>query len=357
MSLQKMIKPSQQYQEQLNNGQLTSDPDQSAALAYLDGLVEALCRPVVVTTHKGVMVWRYEDGVPEPRGLYLHGPVGRGKSMLMQSVFDAVPFPEKRRVHFHPFMDELHNRLHKARPEVNVDVMLYIASEIAMESRLLCFDEFFIDHIADGMLLGRLLDALFQCGVTLCATSNWEPDNLFKGGYNRASFLPLLKVIKKHVEPLDLSSGADWRRKGGPATSIKGGDPAAEFTRLALLAPRSETMVLGRHEVAVRGHKDGLYWFDFRELCMRPLGVADYMDLCKVATTVMISDIPDLRANVVDSASRFVILVDLLYESRMPLRLFSDLEFDELCPEGPVAFEFRRAASRCHELMRLNCTL
>ncbi|MBF8271737.1 MAG: AFG1-family ATPase [Magnetococcales bacterium] len=357
MSQTTKIKPSERYQEQLTDGLLTRDEDQSCALPYLDSLVESLSRPVVLSAHKGVMVWRYEDGAAEPRGLYLHGPVGRGKSMLMQSVFDSVPFEEKRRVHFHPFLDELHHRLHKAKPDVSVDVMLYIASNIATESRLLCFDEFFIDHIADGMLLGRLLDALFQCGVTLCATSNWEPDNLFKGGYNRASFLPLLKIIKKHVEPLDLSAGADWRRKGGPTASIKGGSAEADFFQLTQSRPDPGKLALGRHEILVRGNRDGLYWFDFSELCVRSLGAADYMVLCQKATTVMISAIPDLRANVADSASRFVILVDLLYESRIPLRLYSELEFDELCPEGPVAFEFRRAASRCHELMRLNCSM
>lgn len=352
-----VIKPSQRYQEQLDGGLLTQDHDQSAALPYLDSLVASLCRPVGLTATQGVMVWRYEDGLPEPRGLYMHGPVGRGKSMLMQWVFDAVPFKERRRVHFHPFMDELHNRMHKAKPETNVDVMLYIASEIAMESRLLCFDEFFIDHIADGMLLGRLLSALFQCGVTLCATSNWDPDNLFKGGYNRASFLPLLNTIKKHVEPMDLSSGADWRRKGGAVASLKDGTAEEEFIRLTQSKPSPAKLTLGRHEMAVRGKKNGLYWFDFKELCLRNLGASDYMDLCKKATTVIISDIPDLRANVADSASRFVILVDMLYESKIVLRLYSALEFDELCPEGPVAFEFRRAASRCHELMRLNGAL
>ncbi|MBF0109920.1 MAG: cell division protein ZapE [Magnetococcales bacterium] len=357
MSEKIMKKPSAHYREQLLGGALTEDIDQAATLPYLDGLVEALERPVTRIAYKGVLVWRYEDGAPEPRGLYLHGPVGRGKSMLMQSVFDSVSFSEKRRVHFHPFMDELHQRLHKAKPEVNVDVMLYIASTIAMESRLLCFDEFFIDHIADGMLLGRLLDALFQCGVTLCATSNWEPDNLFKGGYNRASFLPLLNIIKKNIEPLDLSSGADWRRKGGGTASLKEGSPEDEFTRLAGQQARPELVTLGRHEIGARGRQGGLFWFDFRELCMRPLGVAEFMDLCGMATTLLISGIPDLRANVVDSASRFVILVDLLYESRIPLRLYSDLEFDDLCPEGPVAFEFRRAASRCVELMRFNGTV
>ncbi|MBF0141140.1 MAG: cell division protein ZapE [Magnetococcales bacterium] len=354
MSQTMMKIPSVRYQEQLAQGTLTTDQDQSSALPYLDQLVTALSRPCVLTSYKGVMVWRYEDGEPEPRGLYLHGPVGRGKSMLMQLVFDSVVFQEKRRVHFHPFLDELHHRLHKAKPEVNVDVMLYIASNIAVESRLLCFDEFFIDHIADGMLLGRLLDALFQCGVTLCATSNWDTENLFKGGYNRASFLPLLKVITSHVEPLDLSSGADWRRKGGALASLKGGSPEEDFFQLTQTRPSATRMTLGRHDLALCGKKKGICWFDFRELCVRNLGAADYMDLAKTATTVMISGIPDLRHNVADSASRFVILVDMLYESRIPLRLYSDLEFDELCPEGPVAFEFRRAVSRCHELMRLN---
>ncbi|MBF0421745.1 MAG: cell division protein ZapE [Magnetococcales bacterium] len=348
--------PSQCYRDKLAQGSLASDQDQAAALPILDDLVTALGRRCVLTAYKGVLVWRYEDGASEPKGLYMHGPVGRGKSMLMQLVFDSVPFPEKRRVHFHPFLDELHHRLHKAKPEVNVDIMLYIASNIARESRLLCFDEFFIDHIADGMLLGRLLDALFQCGVTLCATSNWDIDNLFKGGYNRASFLPLLKVIKSRVEPLDLSSGADWRRQGGPLASLKGGSAADEFLLLTDTTPNATKIKLGRHDVAVRGQKGGLYWLDFPELCVRNLGAADYMDLARMATTVMISGIPDLRYNIADAASRFVILVDLLYESRIPLRLYSEFEFDQLCPEGPVAFEFRRAVSRCHELMRLNAT-
>lgn len=351
------VRPSERYQEQIKKGLLTQDEDQFSALPHLDYLVASLNRPVVLTPYKGVLVWRYEKVKLEPKGLYMHGPVGRGKSMLMQLVFDSVSFTEKRRVHFHPFLDELHSRLHKAKPAANVDVMLYIASAIATESRLLCFDEFFIDHIADGMLLGRLLDALFQCGVTLCATSNWDPDNLFKGGYNRASFLPLLKNIKEHVDPLDLSIGADWRRKSGVVPSLTGGSPQEEFVRIAKTEPQPAKITLGRYTLAVRGHKRGLYWFDFPELCVRSLGTADYVELCKKATTVMISGIPDLRANVADAASRFIILVDLLYEFRIPLRLFSDRELDELCLEGPVAFEFKRAVSRCHELMRMNCSM
>ncbi|MBF0427044.1 MAG: cell division protein ZapE, partial [Magnetococcales bacterium] len=218
-SASELLTPSQLYHELLEDGQLRPDADQVAVLPILDGLVFALHQPAVRGMWRGVEVWRLESQHPVPKGLYLFGSVGRGKSMLMQLIFDATEITAKRRVHFQPFMRELQERMHQNKPPQGVDLMLYIASQIAAEARLLCFDEFCVTNIADAMLLGRLLEALFKCGVTLCATSNWPPEDLYQEGLNRGRFMPFIKILTDHAQAVNLSQGADWRRNRGEKES------------------------------------------------------------------------------------------------------------------------------------------
>ncbi|MEG3640277.1 cell division protein ZapE [Magnetococcus sp. PR-3] len=353
MSRMQSIHPSDLFTARVNAGTLRDDGDQVAVLPQLDILAERMNLPVERVEKRGLQVWRPLEGKKVPRGLYLHGPVGRGKSMLMQLLFDAAAVSEKRRVHFHPFMEELHQRMHRCNPPRGIDMMDYIASEIAQETRLLCFDEFFVTNIGDAMLLGRLLESLFKCGVTLCATSNWAPENLFQGGYNRLSFIPFLKVLQQNVIILDLAHGVDWRRN--PLTDGSEGEPQTFdqiFEECAGVAALPKVMKLKKEEVTAIGVGNGCYWFDFAELCEQSLGRTEYLDLCKKADVVLLSDIPLLTEELSDPALRMVVLIDLLYEHGIPLRIDAAAPVDELCTEGPVSFTYERTASRMFELMR-----
>ncbi|MBF0426493.1 MAG: cell division protein ZapE [Magnetococcales bacterium] len=345
--------PSRLYHELLEEGQLRPDPDQLAVLPVLDGLVTALRQPAVRGIWRGVEVWRMGDQRPVPGGLYLFGSVGRGKSMLMQLIFDATEVTAKRRVHFQPFMRELQERMHQNRPPPGVDLMLFIASQIAAEARLLCFDEFCVTNIADAMLLGRLLEALFKCGVTLCATSNWPPEDLYQEGMNRGRFMPFIKILTDHTRAVNLSQGADWRRSQGNEgddTDAALAAPDALFIALTGVAAEPLHVDLQGTEVAANGVHKRIFWFDFNALCDRALGVIEYMELVGQAKALIISGVPVLGPERADATMRLVVLIDLLYESRIPLRIFGTAPLDQLCTSGPVAFAFQRSASRMHEL-------
>ncbi|MBF0613521.1 MAG: cell division protein ZapE [Magnetococcales bacterium] len=347
-------RPSRYWLRAVENGLIQRDPVQESILPLLDQVAAAVRQPVRRVLWRGVEVWRGESGeLPDVRGVYLHGDVGRGKSLLMQWLFDSIPIAEKRRVHFHPFMEEIHHRLHQAKPPGGVDLVLYVASQIAAEARLLCFDEFYITTIADGVLLGRLLSALHHCGVTLCATSNWAPDHLFQDGYNRASVLPFIERLKSRIQVCELGHGVDWRRRiPGPLHGLTP-TPEESFSRLTGHAPKPTSITLRHTDVPVRGMENGVFWFGFEALCNTMLGRAEYMKLCHQAKIVIISGVPGLTADDADAAMRFVVLVDLLYEHRIPLRVHGLVALDEACPDGPAAFAWRRSVSRVHELSRL----
>ncbi|MBF0136674.1 MAG: cell division protein ZapE [Magnetococcales bacterium] len=351
------VTPSFLYHELLEEGQLRPDADQLAVLPILDGLVVALHQPAKRGMWRGVEIWRLDNQRPVPRGLYLFGSVGRGKSMLMQLIFDATEITAKRRVHFQPFMRELQERMHQNKPPQGVDLMLFIASQIATEARLLCFDEFCVTNIADAMLLGRLLEALFKCGVTLCATSNWPPEDLYQEGLNRGRFMPFIKILTDHAQAVNLSQGADWRRSRVVGETSDEQErphtPEALFTWLTGTIPEPVPVSFQGMELTALGAAKRVFWFDFNTLCNRAIGVAEYMDLVQQTGTLLISAVPKLGPEAADAAMRLVVLIDLLYESRIPLRIFSDVALDHLCTTGPVAFAFQRSASRMHELMRL----
>ncbi|MBF0193069.1 MAG: cell division protein ZapE [Magnetococcales bacterium] len=349
--------PSQQYQEKIQDGTLRPDADQEAALPILDSFVADLHRTVERKIWRRVETWQGVDDAAIPKGLYMYGPVGRGKSMLMQMVFDAVNFEEKRRVHFHPFIEELQQRMHKIKPTPGIDVMLQVASEISQEARLLCFDEFFIDNIQDAMILGRLVKYLFKCGVTLCATSNNGPEGLFKGGFNRTIFLPLLKDLQNNINELDLGDGSDWRREDGlDVIQHKQKTPHEMFYHLTNNQPQLNRITLGKKSITANGNSNNILWFDFKTLCTQNFGAPEYFDLCKNAKAVLVSDIPIIDETKTDAALRLITLIDLLYEYKIPLRTFSNIEIDKICTQGPAAQPFKRAVSRIFALFKLEIT-
>jgi cell division protein ZapE len=302
-----------------------------------------------------------------PRGLYIYGPVGRGKTMLMDMFFDAVEAPLKRRAHFHAFMADVHARLHQWRQALKrgevagEDPIAPVAAELAREASLLCFDEFSVRDIADAMILGRLFTALFAAGVVVVATSNVAPDDLYKDGLNRALFLPFIALLRERLDVVELAARADYRLeklKRAPVYYTPIGpkaDAALDAAFLALTGhKRGRSMkieLLGR-ELDVPQAIDGVARFDFDALCRRPLGAADYLKLAQRFHTIVLDRIPALGESERNEARRFIILIDALYDMRVKLITSAAGEPETLYSggDGAEAFEFARAASRLYEM-------
>ena len=338
---------------------LEPDPAQLFAAEKLQSLHNALGRP----GNGGRGGWRERLGLarraePAMQGLYIFGSVGTGKSMLMDMFFAGAPVAKKRRVHFNAFMLEVHQSLHRWRREASGDPIPPLARSIAEEIRLLCFDEFQVEDIADAMLLGRLFEALFDDGIVVVATSNYAPDDLYKDGLQRENFLPFI-AIKERLDILELDGGRDYRRRriqdldvyhtplGMQATAALD----AAFARLTDSAVPAPTVLAlqGRRLELARTAK-GVAYASFDELCRAPLGPADFLAIARHFHTLILDGVPRLSADLRNEARRFILLIDELYEHRCHLVIAADDVPDRLYPGGDGAFDFRRAASRLIEM-------
>ena len=352
------------YRARQQAGHLQHDPVQALAAEKLQALWHALenYRPA-----GGKSGWRERLGLgrrpaePAPQGLYLFGPVGRGKSMLMDLFFESVGHPHKRRVHFHEFMLEVHGTMHAWRQKDGKlqDPLPRIAKEIAAETWLLCFDEFQVDNIADAMILGRLFEALFEEGVVVVATSNTHPDNLYRGGLQRDRFVPFIEVLKSRIDVLELEAMRDYRRDRlagmrtfhtplGPEASAALDEAFAALTDGGAAEP-AELAVMGR-TLRIPAAARGVARFSFADLCEQPLGAPDYLALAKAYHTVILSDVPALPPAKRNEAKRMVTLIDALYEHRVNMVVSAAAEPDMLCTEGDTAASFERTASRLIEM-------
>src|SRR4029078_11621534 len=340
----------------LREGSVDAEPAQALAAEKLQALANALrhYRP-----NGGGTTWRERLGLsrrreePAPQGLYLYGPVGRGESMLMDLFFRSVPIERKRRVHFHAFMVEVHEALHRRRAEGgDDDVVSWLAGEVLEEAWLLCFDEFQVTNIADAMILGRLFEALFERGLVVVATSNTPPDALYEGGVQRERYLPFIAPLKERLALLALEGPVDYRRRRlaemplyftplGPDTHAALGFTWDRLTECAEARPPNLT-VKG-HELTVPRSTNGVAWIGFTELCERPLGAEDYIALSRRFPTVILAAVPGVDSGRRDPARRFVALIDALYEFKTKLVVSADAEPDALCTD-PDLPEFRRAA-------------
>ncbi|HEV7689594.1 MAG TPA: cell division protein ZapE [Hyphomonadaceae bacterium] len=356
-----MSRVDQLYKQRLADGVLAPDPAQADAVARLDALEKALV---------GSQGW---FGEKKHKGLYLWGGVGRGKSMLMDLFFEAARVKEKRRVHFHDFMLETHafifewrklsqdeRRKHPAHVRGSGDdPMPPAARHIADHAQLLCFDEFHVNQIADAMILGRLFEQLFDRGVTVVATSNRKPSDLYKDGINRQLFLPFIKRLEDELDVVELKAARDYRLERltvapvyysplGPA-AYKAMDAA--FARLtAGAAPSPDTLEVQGRKVSIPQQAMGVARFEFDALCKQPLGAADYLTIARHYHTVLIDHVPKMITDQRTWAARFVTLIDALYESKTKLVMSADAQPDDLYPAGDGAFEFQRTASRLHEM-------
>jgi cell division protein ZapE len=354
------------YDARLATGEIRPDAAQTDGLQALIRLENALAEAPATGRLKGLF------RKPEAeRGVYLWGPVGRGKSMLMDLFFETVRIDKKRRTHFHVFMGEVHRLIgewragdaaaRKARfgQHKGDDPIVPVADLVAEGARLLCFDEFQVTDIADAMILGRLFEALFARGVTLVATSNRAPDGLYKDGINRQLFLPFIDLLKQRLEVVAVAGGHDYRldrlRAAGTWFSPDDPDNRRSFEALwrDMLGPEEETgatlEVLGR-KIMLPHASGGLVRATFASLCSVALGPNDYVALADHFHTVFLEDVPKLAANRREEARRFVILIDELYEAHVRLIVLAEAQPTELYPAGDGSFEFERTASRLEEM-------
>ncbi|TAM11944.1 MAG: cell division protein ZapE [Nevskiaceae bacterium] len=344
--------PRAAYELKLASGEFVADPAQRQAVFAL----QAICD--VLRTHPPKRRFgRHRHHWPGVGGLYLWGGVGRGKTWLMDTFFAGLPFPEKQRTHFHRFMLQVQELLDHYRDEE--DPLLKVAREIATHTRVLCFDEFQVYNIADAMVLGRLFDGLFARGVTLVATSNVVPDDLYKDGLQRERFLPAIAAIKKYCTVLNVDSGVDYRLRALHAAPIYlCPDDAASDAQLARLfiavagrdVRENARLTLNGRRIPARRLAGDVAWFTFEALCEGPRGTADYVALAQGFHTVVLSHVPRFDAQHEAPAQRFINLVDEFYDQGVKLILSAAARPETLYAGKRLIFEFQRTCSRLIEM-------
>jgi cell division protein ZapE len=349
MSLQS---PQTLYRELLDNGSIIQDIHQAQVVEALDQLWHE------IALNKPRPVWRRWRGAPPepPRGLYLWGSVGRGKTWLMDLFYDHLPSKSKQRVHFHRFMQRIHAAL-RSSGKVR-DPLSRIGRSWARECRVLCLDEFYVSDIGDAMLLAGLLESLFANGVTLLTTSNIEPEGLYKGGLQRAKFLPAIDLIRQHMRVMHMEGDTDFRLRILEQSEIYHHplDAAAHFTmndsfeRMAAGVELAGTLDINGREFQAERRGDGIIWFSFGELCEKARGGIDYIEIARSFNTVMLSGVPVLADEHSNATRRFITLVDEFYDRNVKLLISADAPIDELYTGQRLAFEFQRTVSRLTEM-------
>jgi cell division protein ZapE len=343
--------PLQRYRQLLSEGAFLPDQAQHDAVIALDELWHEL-----VAADSGSGMARLFRREPRPvKGLYLWGGVGRGKTWLMDLFFDSLPLQRKQRIHFHRFMARVHEAL-RERASAS-DPLPDIAREWARHCRVLCFDEFFISDIADAMLMAGLLKGLFDNGVTLIATSNLPPGELYRDGLQRARFLPAIDLISQHTRILQVCGDTDFRLRLLERSEIYHHplDEAAEtvmaenFQRMADCSLPTK-LLINQRGFSARQRGDGIIWFDFDELCNKPRGANDFIEIARSFNTVFLSGVPVMDRDSPDAARRFITLVDEFYDHNVKLLISAAASIPGLYTGDKLAFEFERTASRLVEM-------
>ena len=349
------LPPREAYQQLLSREGFTADPAQAAAVEALQRVYEGVRsrRPTKPWWARLGLFWASEN---PPQGLYIWGGVGRGKSFLMDLFYAAVPGERKQRIHFHQFMQQIHNQL-KTLGNV-ADPLQLIAEQVADQVDLICFDEMQVHDVADAMLLGGLLTALFAHGVVLVATSNRPPDELYLDGLQRERFLLTIALIKKQMAVHHLSSETDYRYRSlrdlkrylTPLSEATQAAMADAFIHASNSEPAAGQITVNDRAINVVASAVDVVWFDFLVLCGGPRSAADYLAIAEQFHTVLLSGVPRLKAGDYDLAHRFMNLIDLLYDQRVNLVITADAEPDQIYVGDRFQFEFERVTSRLVEM-------
>ncbi len=291
-----------------------------------------------------------------PRGVYLWGGVGRGKSFLMDAFYTTVPVKRKTRIHFHEFMRGVHRELDAVKGQQ--DPLDVVAGRIAKRYRLICFDEFHVSDVADAMILYRLLLKLFEYGTSFVRTSNYEPSTLYPDGLHRDRILPAIKLIQERMDIMNVDTGVDYRRRTleqvrmylSPLNDETRTELQDIFDRLLDTAPQKPVLTVENRELKAVALGGSIVWFDFATLCGGPRSQNDYLDLASRFQTIILSDVPRMAARQASEARRFTWLIDVLYDHKVKLIMSADCEPEELYVQGPMANEFHRTVSRILEM-------
>ncbi len=349
--------PLQRYRNDLSRADFGHDAAQERAVHHLQQLYEELNRPEMEKS--GLLGWFFKSprGHEPVIGLYMWGGVGRGKTYLMDAFYECLTVPLKMRMHFHSFMRLIHGNLKQIKDAA--DPLQIVANDITREARVLCFDEFHVADITDAMLLGRLLEHLFQRGVTLVATSNEAPDDLYSGGLQRERFVPAIELIKRHTRVLHVDNGIDYRLRvlehaeiyHCPLDDSAHSSLAASFRQLAPEAANHPgAIAILERRIATLAEADCVVWFEFQALCGGPRSAADYNEIAMIYHTVLLSNIPVLQAQRDDEARRFITLVDEFYDRNVKLIVSAAAQPEALYQGERLAKPFRRTVSRLAEM-------
>src|SRR5690554_1254989 len=351
--------PWQRYQKDLERPEFHKDPAQADAVQRLqtlyDKLVEAeseRSKPVTKLRRK------FKKGKEEPvKGLYFWGGVGRGKTYLMDTFYESLPFKRKMRVHFHRFMQRVHQELKSFKGEKNpLDL---VAKKFADEVRVICFDEFFVSDIGDAMILATLMEGLFKRGVTLVCTSNIIPDGLYKDGLQRARFLPAIALVNKYTDVVNVDGGVDYRLRTLEQAELYysplGADADASlrqsFEALAVEAGKhSKSMEINGRKIPAQAHADDVVWLDFKDVCDGPRSQNDYIEMARQFHAIIISNVPVLGGDKDDQSRRFVNMIDEFYDRNVKVIISAAAPITELYSGGRLSFEFERTESRLLEM-------
>ncbi len=357
------------YDALVASGALERDAAQLGVLAKLDALAQRLGEREAAGAPRAPTAFRAralgwlsrKRRSAAPRGLYIFGLVGRGKTTLMDLFFDALAVESKRRAHFHAFMTDVHARMHRARQASEGDPVARVAFDLAREARILCFDEFSVTDIADATILSRLFTALLAQGVVVVATSNVEPQRLYEGGRNRELFLPFIALLQERLDIVRLDARADFRLEKNSLRDVfftPHGERSRHaidalfhsLTGVATGAPMALEVMSRRMDIPEAARR--VARFQFADICSRPLGASDYLALAESFDTIIVEDVPAMGFDRRNEAKRFITLVDILYEKKVRLVLSAEVEAHELydAPTGHEAQEFERTVSRLIEM-------
>jgi cell division protein ZapE len=343
----------QAYEAELAARGYQSDPAQLRAVEALDRCASEWAD---YKARRSNALKKFINRLDIPRGVYMYGGVGRGKSFLMDCFYNAVPLRRKTRLHFHEFMREVHRELAELQGTVNP--LDELGRRISKRYKLICFDEFHVADITDAMILHRLLAALFENGVGFVTTSNFKPDDLYPGGLHRDRILPAIALLNERLEVISVDNGTDYRRRTleqvrlylTPNGAAADKEMREAFERLAESADENPVLHIESREIHARRKAGGVVWFDFKTLCGGPRSQNDYLEIATQFHTVLLSDVPHMPVRMASEARRFTWLVDVFYDRRVKLIMSAEVPPEALYTDGPLAHEFPRTVSRLNEM-------